>query len=173
MANTFLAAQGREMGESLVEEEAVEDARELLERAGDRIVLPSDLVVAPDPSAAASARPVGAGEVPADEMALDVGPSTREAFAGAVMDARTVFWNGPLGLFERPAFAEGTAAMARAAARAAREGAFVVVGGGDSARAVREAGVSEVLSHVSTGGGAALEYLDRGSLPAVEVLEDA
>jgi len=173
MANTFLAAQGREMGKSLVEEEALEDARELLGRAGDRILLPSDLVVAPDPSAPESARPVSVGEVPADGMALDVGPSTREAFTEAVLDARTVFWNGPLGLFERAAFAEGTAAIARASARAAREGAFVVVGGGDSARAVRQAGVSEVLSHVSTGGGAALEYLDRGTLPAVEVLEDA
>lgn len=173
MANTFLAAQDREIGESLAEQEAVDAAGDLLAQAGEKLLLPTDLVVAPDPSCGDEARVVGVDGVPPDEMALDVGPSTRKRFADVVLGARTLFWNGPLGLFERPAFAEGTSGLARTAARAARDGAFVVVGGGDTARAVREAGVSEVISHVSTGGGAALEYLDRGTLPAVEVLEDA
>lgn len=173
MANTFLAAEGRETGSSLVEEEALDTARELREEGGDRLLLPEDVVVAPDADRGDEARAVGADEIPPDAMALDVGPATRERFAAEVQAARTFFWNGPVGLFERPAFAAGTRAVAEAAARAARGGAFTVVGGGDTARAVREAGVAESLSHVSTGGGAALQYLEEGSLPAVEVLEDA
>lgn len=173
MANTFLRARGEETGRSLVEEEALDDARALLESAGDRIVLPVDLVVAPDAGAGGEARAVPADEVPEDASALDVGPRTRERFAAEIADAATFFWNGPMGLFEREAFAEGTRAIARAAADAARRGAFVVVGGGDSARAVREAGVAEALSHVSTGGGAALQYLETGTLPALEALEEA
>jgi phosphoglycerate kinase len=173
MANTFLRAQGQETGRSLVEEGALDDARALLEAAGDRILLPEDLVVAPDADAGKEAGIVPADEIPADASALDVGPRTREQFAAEIAEAATFFWNGPMGLFEREAFAEGTRAVARAAAEAARQGTFVVVGGGDSARAVREAGVADALSHVSTGGGAALEYLEKGTLPALEALEVA
>lgn len=171
MANTFLRAQGRETGRSLVEEEAVSTARELLESAGERLTLPGDVVVAPGPEAGDEARVVDVDAMPEDAMALDVGPRTRRRYAEALGEAETVFWNGPLGLFERPAFAGGTREVAVAAGLASRRGAFVVVGGGDSARAVREAGVAEVLSHVSTGGGAALAYLEAGSLPALEILQ--
>ncbi len=173
MANTFLAARGHGTGRSLVEREAVGTARSLLEAAGDDVLLPVDLVVAPSDEEPGEARVVDADDVPADAAALDVGPRTREVFGEAVGRARTLFWNGPLGLFEREAFAEGTRSLALAAARASRDGAFTVVGGGDTARAVREAGVVDALSHVSTGGGAALQYLDTGSLPAIDVLEDA
>lgn len=173
MANTFLAASDRPMGRSLVEETALGAAGRLLERAGERLVLPEDLVVAPDPESAGEARSVAVDSVPDGAMALDVGPRTREAFAESVASARTLFWNGPMGYFERERFAGGTRSLARAAARAAAAGAFTVVGGGDSARAVREAGVADRLSHVSTGGGAALEYLESGTLPALEALEDA
>ncbi len=173
MANTFLAAEGREMGRSLVEAEAVDDAARLLEEGGDRLAVPDDLVVASDPEAGEDARVVAADAVPPDAMALDIGPATRGRFADTVAGAETFFWNGPMGYFEREAFAGGTEAVARAAARAARRGGFTVVGGGDSARAVREAGVAESLSHVSTGGGAALLYLETGTLPALEALEDA
>lgn len=172
MANTFLAAAGRETGRSLVEEDALEEAAALRERGRDRLLLPEDLVVAPGPEAGDEARTVEATAVPADAMALDVGPATRDRFADEVEGAATLFWNGPMGYFEREAFAEGTRALAESAARAARRGAFTVVGGGDSARAVLEAGVAEVLSHVSTGGGAALLYLETGALPALEALED-
>lgn len=172
MANTFLAAAGREMGRSLVERGAVDDAARLLEDGGDRLVLPEDLVVAPDPDAGTEAEIVEPGAVPPEAMALDIGPATRGLFADEVAGAETFFWNGPMGYFERKAFAEGTRAVARAAARAAGRGGFTVVGGGDSARAVREAGVAEALSHVSTGGGAALLYLETGTLPALEALEE-
>lgn len=171
MGNTFLRAAGRETGESMVEEDALAVARELIETAGDRLVLPEDVVVAPSPEAGGEARSVGVDAVPEDAMALDVGPRTRGRFAELLGGAETVFWNGPLGLFERTAFAGGTREVARAAGLASRRGAFVVVGGGDSARAVREAGVADALSHVSTGGGAALRYLEAGSLPALEILE--
>lgn len=172
MANTLLRAAGRPMGRSLVEEEVLEAAGRLLEEAGDRLVLPDDLVVAPDPGSGDEARAVAVDEVPEEAMALDIGPRTRDAFGDAVASCRTLFWNGPMGYFEREAFAGGTRALARAAARAAGADAFTVVGGGDSARAVREAGVADRLSHVSTGGGAALAYLEAGILPALEALED-
>lgn len=171
MANTFLRAGGLETGRSLVEEDALEAAREVAAAAGDRLLLPEDLVVAPSPEAGEEARSVDADAVPAGAMALDVGPRTRRRFAGVVREAATVFWNGPMGLFEREAFAAGTRELATAAGEAAADGAFVVVGGGDSARAVRQAGVADTLSHVSTGGGAALKYLEAGRLPALEVLE--
>lgn len=173
MANTFLAARGSATGRSLVEEGAVGTARELLGSAGDRIRLPEDLVVAASSDApAGETSVVEADAVPDDRAALDIGPRTRETFGEAVEGAGTLFWNGPMGYFERDAFAEGSRALAISAARVSREGAYTVVGGGDTARAVREAGVADALSHVSTGGGAALQYLDTGRLPAVDVLED-
>lgn len=173
MANTFLEAAGREIGASLVEEDALEEARRLREKGGDRLELPSDVVVAPSPDDGDRAHVVEADAIPSGAMALDIGPDTRDAYATALDGVATVFWNGPMGLFEKEVFAAGTRAVARAVAEACDAGAFAVVGGGDSARAVREAGLADRLSHVSTGGGAALEYLATGSLPGVEALDDA
>jgi len=173
MANTFLRAAGHGTGGSLVEEEALDVAGRLLKEGGDRIRLPEDLVAAPEPGAVEEARTVPADSIPPELSALDVGPVTRDRFAEEIGRARTVFWNGPLGLFERAGFAEGTNALARALARATRDGALTVVGGGDTARALRSAGLADRVGHVSTGGGAALEYLAEGRLPAIEVLEDA
>ncbi|MDP2529315.1 MAG: phosphoglycerate kinase [Candidatus Palauibacterales bacterium] len=173
MANTFLKASGREIGFSLVEDEALVEARRLATKGGDRVELPIDLVVAASPDDGDRAHVVDPDSIPSDAMALDIGPDTRDAYAMALAGAATVFWNGPMGLFENSAFAAGTRAVARAVAEACDAGAFAVVGGGDSARAVREAGLADRLSHVSTGGGAALEYLATGSLPGVEALDDA
>lgn len=173
MANTFLAARGDATGRSLVETDALEAARQIAERAGERLLLPTDVVVAPGPDEGASAEVVGPGEIGEDRAALDIGPRTRERFGAEVAGARTFFWNGPMGLFEREPFQEGTVALARAAGEATDGGAFTVVGGGDSAAAVRRAGMADRVSHVSTGGGAALEYLASGSLPGVEALDDA
>ena len=174
MANTFLRAQGRQTGSSLVEEEALDLARRTLERAGDALRLPTDVVITDDPAAeGAEHHTVGVDAIPLDWAVVDIGASTRRAYAEEVARARTFFWNGPMGLFERPGFAEGTFALARAAANATARGAFTVIGGGDSARAVRRAGFAGSVSHVSTGGGAALEYLARGTLPGLEALEDA
>lgn len=173
MANTFLRARGHELGRSLVEDDVVDVAERLLDASGERIELPADLVVTPDPEAdPPETRTVAPADVPPGWMAVDVGPETGKAWASAVGEAATVFWNGPLGLFERDAFAEGTFALARATAEATEMGAFTVIGGGDSAAAVRRAGVAERVSHVSTGGGAALEYLAEGRLPGLEVLEE-
>lgn len=171
LANTLLAAAGYSMGRSLVEEEALERAGEILARQGDALVLPTDLVVAADPDRPESARPAPIDELGPDERALDIGPRTAARYEEAIGEARTVFWNGPLGLFEREAFAAGTRRTAEAVARATGAGAFTVVGGGDSASALRRAGAVGSVSHLSTGGGAALRYLAHGSLPALEALE--
>jgi phosphoglycerate kinase len=172
IANTFLRARGEEMGASLVEDGALATARAILERAGQRIELPVDLVVSTDREAGEDAHVVASSEVPPAAAALDIGPETRERFRRAVLQARTFFWNGPMGLFEIEPFAAGTNALARAAAEATAGGAFTVVGGGDSASAIREAGLGDAVSHVSTGGGAALEYLAHGSLPGIEALDE-
>lgn len=174
MANTFLAARGHEMGRSLVERDALEVARELEERVGQKLRLPSDLIVTSDPEGEdPDARTVAADRVPGDAAAVDIGERTRRAFVEAVHGARTFFWNGPMGLFERQPFGSGTATLARAAAQATAEGAFTVIGGGDSASAARRAGVEDRVSHVSTGGGASLEFLAKGTLPGLEALDDA
>lgn len=174
MANTFLRACGHGLGRSLVEEDALPVAARLLGRGGSRIRLPADLVVTPDPEAPEPELwTVPPGEVPQGAAAVDIGKETREAFAREVRAARTFFWNGPMGLFERDSFSGGTVAVARAAADATRDGAFTVIGGGDSASAVRRAGVADQVSHISTGGGAALEFLARGTLPGLEALDDA
>lgn len=173
MANTFLRAAGHPTGTSLVEEDALDLARTLFERGGDRLVLPTDVVVAPDPDAQETdVTVVGATEIPADRAAFDIGPATRALYSERIEAARTFFWNGPMGMFEQPAFAEGTFEVARAAARATEAGAFTVVGGGDSASAIQKAELADAVSHVSTGGGAAMEYLARGSLPGIEVLDE-
>lgn len=174
MANTFLRAAGHDTGTSLVEEDVLGEAEELLTGSGDRLRLPSDVVVAESPDAPAEDTfVVPVDGIPPDAAALDIGPETRREFAEVIVGARTFFWNGPMGLFERPAFAAGTEAVARAAVRATRDGALTVFGGGDTASAARNAGAADAVSHVSTGGGAALEYLATGTLAGLEVLEDA
>lgn len=171
MANTFLRAMGYSMGISLVEEDSVELARSYLSE-GAALDLPTDLVVAPAPDRADEAVVVPVDSVPAEMAALDIGPETQRLFSRLVVEAKTLFWNGPMGLFESLPFAEGTLALARAAAEATRAGAFTVVGGGDSAAAVREAGLDTAISHVSTGGGAALEFLAQGTLPGLQALDE-
>ncbi|HAX26089.1 MAG TPA: phosphoglycerate kinase [Chloroflexi bacterium] len=171
MANTLLAAKGHDMKASLVEKDFLAAARTLLEKARDRgvdVVLPSDVVVGSGTDAA-SGTTVSVAAVPDGTMALDIGPATLDAFKKHVLGAKTVFWNGPLGLFENQAFAAGTNGMARALAEAP---GFTVVGGGDSAAALRQAGdgLVERISFVSTGGGAALELLEGKNLPGVEAL---
>lgn len=172
MANTFIRASGLGTGASLVEEAALDVAAEFLARPEHRISLPTDVVVADarEPDATLSSI-VQVEAIPADQAAFDIGPKTRETFAHAIGESRTFFWNGPMGLFEVPGFDSGTVRMARAAAEATAEGAFTVVGGGDSASAIRQAGLAGAVSHVSTGGGAALEYLAQGSLPGLDVLD--
>lgn len=171
MANTLLAAKGHDMKASLVEKDFLAAARTLLEKARDKgieIVLPSDVVVASGTDATAGTT-IGVGSVPDGTMALDIGPATLDAFKKHVLGAKTVFWNGPMGLFENPAFAAGTSGMARALAEAP---GFTVVGGGDSAAALRQAGdgLEAKIRFVSTGGGAALELLEGQKLPGVEAL---
>ena len=173
MANTFFAARGLETGRSLVEEDAVETAAEFLSRAPDRLVLPTDVVVGTPDGSKGAGDAVEVDGIPAAGAAYDIGPRTREAFAESISSAGTFFWNGPMGWFEEPGYAAGTVAVARAAVTATEAGGFVVVGGGDSARAIVEAGLASRVSHVSTGGGASLEYLAHGTLPGLEVLDDA
>jgi phosphoglycerate kinase len=173
MANTFFRAMGLETGASLVEEERVEMARDTMEAAGEKLVLPVDCVVADAIEEGVETRVVERAAVDDDDRIADIGPATREAFREALAEARTVVWNGPMGVFEVEAFAGGTVAVARAAAEAADGGAVVVLGGGDSAAAAREAGVADRLTHVSTGGGASLEFLAGNELPGVAALDDA
>ena len=174
MANTFLSAMGASTGRSLVEGDAVALAGRFLATGGDTLVLPTDLVVADrDAPDASDAVVVPADSVPSDLAALDIGPESRETFAAIVRRARTVFWNGPMGLFEKPGFEAGTVAVARATAECTAAGGFTVIGGGDSAAAIRQAGLSDAVSHVSTGGGASLEFLAQGSLPGIEALDPA
>ncbi|MDI6631184.1 MAG: phosphoglycerate kinase [Bacillota bacterium] len=170
MANTFLAAQGYGLGRSLVETEKLEVARQLLSEATTRnlrLVLPVDLVAAESQEPGAPYRTVPVGAVPEDWMALDIGPETVRLFADALAGAKTVFWNGPLGFFEQPPFDAGTLAVARALPPAP---ATTVVGGGDTVRAVMRAGVADRITHISTGGGAALNFLEGKELPGVAVL---
>jgi len=170
MANTFLKAQGYNVGESLVEDGSLEVARELLRQAGDRLVLPTDAVVADRFDAEAFFQVVPVGEVPFGWRILDVGPRTLELFSGRLEGARTVIWNGPMGVFEFPKFAKGTEALARVLA--ALPDAVTIVGGGDSLAAVQNAGLAGQMSHISTGGGASLEFLEGKALPGVAALLD-
>ncbi len=173
MANTFFAALGWPTGRSLVEDDAIGIAADFAARAPDLLVLPEDVVVGEVGSVRAeSATVVSADTIPADRAAYDIGPATRRRFSAVIATAGTFFWNGPMGWFETAGYAEGTNEVARAAAIATESGAFAVVGGGDSARAIREAGLSDRVSHVSTGGGASLEFLAHGTLPGLEALDD-
>ena len=169
MANTFLAAQGFDMVESLVEEDAVTTAAEILKRAGDSLLLPSDLVVAAEFDEKAEHKTVPVGAIPEGWRAMDIGPETVRIFCTEIEGARLVVWNGPMGVFEFKPFAVGTQALANAVAEC--EGT-TIVGGGDSAAAIRQAGLTESISHVSTGGGASLEFLEGKSLPGVAALLD-
>jgi len=171
MANTFFRALGLETGASLVEEDRVEMAGELLERGGERLLLPVDCVVAPEIGDDVSTRTVDRTEVQEDDRIADIGPASRKLFAGEISGARTLVWNGPMGVFESAPFAAGTRDVALAAAEAADRGSTVVVGGGDSVAAAEMAGVVDRMTHVSTGGGAALDLMAGKTLPGVEVLE--
>jgi len=176
MMFTFLRAQGRPTGRSLVEEDRIEMARSVLEQAASRgveLVLPVDCVVSAAADGSAPARTVAVDRIGPEEKGVDIGPETVREFATRLRDARTVLWNGPMGIFEVDAFAEGTLAVARALAEATGRGATTVVGGGDSVAAVQKAGLAERLSHLSTGGGASLEFLEGRVLPGVAALDDA
>jgi phosphoglycerate kinase len=183
MANTFLLAQNYGVGKSLVEQDAVAKAHDVLARTSTRRVglhVPTDAVVstqsakellgehAPEPVT----RKVSIDEVGPDDAIYDIGPMTASYYSSVVKGARTVFWNGPMGMFEVPAFAHGTIALARAVAEATGKGTVSVVGGGDSVAAIEEAGVADAITHVSTGGGASLEFLEGKTLPGVEALKE-
>ena len=169
MCFTFLKAQGHEVGRSLLEADMVDTCRGLLDRAAGRIVLPPDVVAAEKVEAGARSDTVPSDAIPADRAGVDVGPQTVAAFADALTGARTVFWNGPMGVFEIPDFAAGTRGVAEAITKV---DGFTVVGGGDSAAAVRTLGLDEsAFGHISTGGGASLEYLEGKALPGLQALE--
>ncbi|HEY2795854.1 MAG TPA: phosphoglycerate kinase [Micromonosporaceae bacterium] len=169
MCFTFLKAQGHEVGKSLLEVEMVDTCRDLLAQADGKIVLPSDVVVASEISDDATATVVPSDAIPADQLGLDIGPDSVAAFADALSGAKTVFWNGPMGVFEKKPFAAGTRGVAEAITKV---NGFTVVGGGDSAAAVRQLGIDESgFGHISTGGGASLEFLEGKPLPGVTALE--
>ncbi|RUA17047.1 MAG: phosphoglycerate kinase [Clostridia bacterium] len=170
MANTFFAARGYEMGQSLVEKNAIPLAKELFGEAGDTLHLPVDVVAATDFRADADAVIVPADRVPADRMVLDIGPESIARFQKMLGETKTVVWNGPLGVFEFPRFAQGTFSIAQTLA--GLQNATTIIGGGDSAAAIKEAGLTAKVSHVSTGGGASLVFLEGKPLPGIEVLDE-
>lgn len=171
MCFTFLASQGVSVGNSLLEESMIDTCRKLLEDYGDVIHVPVDIVVADEFKADSPSETVAADRIPDGKIGLDIGPGSVERFTALLSNAKTIFWNGPMGVFEFPAFAAGTKGVAEAIIAATAKGAFSVVGGGDSAAAVRQLGLPEDgFSHISTGGGASLEYLEGKTLPGIEVL---
>ncbi len=172
MACTFYKAMGLETGKSLVEEDRVPMAKDLLGRAGMKLTLPHDAMVAASLDQAKSAKAVARNAITGDQAMFDIGPQTAASYSRAIASAKTVIWNGPMGVFETPPFDRGTRAIAEAMANATAKGATTIVGGGDSAAAVSKAGLEEKMSHVSTGGGASLEFLEGKKLPGVEVLDD-
>ncbi|MGB3683009.1 MAG: phosphoglycerate kinase [Rubrobacteraceae bacterium] len=169
MCFTFFKAQGYEVGSSLVEEDYLDEAKRLMEKAGDKLVLPVDVIAAAKMEEDAEKQTVGVDEIPEGWMGLDVGPQTVESFREHLSGAKTVFWNGPMGVFEMDAFAKGTEGVARAVAES---DATSVIGGGDSVAAVNKLGLEGEMSHISTGGGASLEYVEGKELPGVAVLPD-
>ena len=173
MACTFYRAMGLETGKSLVEEDRVEMAKNLLDRAGMRLTLPHDAVVAASLDRPGEAKAVARNAIPRDQAMFDIGPQSIQSYSRAIAAAKTVIWNGPMGVFETPPFDKGTRAIAEAMAAATAKGATTIVGGGDSAAAVAEAGLEKKMSHVSTGGGASLEFLEGKPLPGVEILDGA
>jgi phosphoglycerate kinase len=169
MAFTFLKSQGKNIGKSLCEADKLDLARDLLARARARISLPSDVVAARSVEDEASAHVVPSSEIPEDETGLDIGPKTAVEYSGLIRPAKTIVWNGPMGVFEKDAFASGTMSIAKAVADSQ---AVSIVGGGDSAAAVVKAGVADRITHISTGGGASLEFLSGQTLPGVAALND-
>ena len=167
MAYTFMRAKGEETGKSLVEEDKIELARQLIESAGKKLMLPVDHAISPEFKG--GGEPVYSATIPAGQMGLDIGPETVEEYRSIVAGAKTVIWNGPMGVFEQPPFDRGTVALAKAVAES---GATSIVGGGDSEKAIKSAGVTDRISHVSTGGGASLEFLSGIELPGVAALTD-
>jgi len=172
MACTFYKATGLETGTSLVEPDRLDLAESLVERAGSLLILPHDATVAPSIAEGAKAHAVKKEDIPAGEAMLDIGPDTAASYARAILSAKTVLWNGPMGVFETPPFDAGTNAVAQAMAQATAKGCTTIVGGGDSAAAVEAAGLASKMSHVSTGGGASLEFLEGKVLPGVAALDD-
>ncbi len=173
MACTFYKAMGFETGKSLVEPDRLEMAKELMERAAFRLTLPHDATVAPTIAEGAKAHAVKRDAIPAGEAMLDIGPECAASYGRAISSAKTIIWNGPMGVFETPPFDAGTRAVAMAMAAATEQGATTIIGGGDSAAAVEEFGLSSAMSHVSTGGGASLEFLEGKVLPGVAALDPA
>jgi phosphoglycerate kinase len=173
MMFTFLRAKGVDIGRSLVEEDRIETARELLAdpASAAKLLLPTDCLVAEDISGKDSGRVVPVTGIPKDRAGVDIGPDSLAAIGEALAEARTIFWNGPMGVFEVEAYAEGTVGVAREVAKATKRGAFTVVGGGDSLAAVNRAGLEAQISHCSTGGGASLEFLEGRTLPGVAALD--
>jgi len=174
MCFTFLAANGLSVGKSLVQPEMIDTCKEILDTHGDVIHLPVDIVVADEFKADSPSETVAADQIPDDKMGLDIGPETVKRFTALLSNAQTIFWNGPMGVFEFPEFASGTKGVAEAIIGATKKGALSVVGGGDSAAAVRALGLPDAgFSHISTGGGASLEYLEGKTLPGLEILSRA
>lgn len=167
MAYTFMKAKGEETGKSLVEDDKIELAKELMSQAGIKLMLPVDHAVSP--VFEGGGEPVYSATIPADHLALDIGPETVEEYRSIIAGAKTIIWNGPMGVFEKPPFDRGTVDVAKAVAES---GATSIVGGGDSEKAIKVAGVSDRISHVSTGGGASLEFLGGTELPGVAALTD-
>ena len=172
MAYTFLAAEVREVGKSLVEQDLLDTARDIRAQAGDKLVLPVDSVVAPKIARDVTTK-ICDGMIPKTMMGLDIGPETIDAYAQFIEAARTVVWNGPMGVFETEPFDAGTVAMAKALAAATKHGATTIIGGGDSAAAVHKAGLANKMTHMSTGGGASLEFLEGKRFGAIDILDDA
>ncbi len=172
LANTFLQATGLEVGDSLLEEDKVELASDLIHRGGEKLVLPNDVVIADAFAADANVRDVPVTDVPPGWRIMDIGPTTVQRFRAALLGAQTVVWNGPMGVFEFPRFAAGTLAVAQLLGQVTQAGGRTIVGGGDSASALKQLGLTDAISHISTGGGASLELLEGKTLPAVAALED-
>ncbi|MCU7494274.1 MAG: phosphoglycerate kinase [Ignavibacteria bacterium] len=176
MAYTFYKAMGYEIGKSLLEEEKIELAGEILEKAKNskvNFLLPVDVVVAPEFANDSPSQVVDIKSIPSEKMGMDIGPKTVELFKSEILKSRTVIWNGPMGVFEFDNFAKGTNAVAQALVEATEKGATTIIGGGDSAAAIKKAGLEDKVSHVSTGGGASLEFLEGKTLPGVAALNDA
>jgi phosphoglycerate kinase len=176
MAFTFIKAQGKEIGSSLLEEDKLELAKQILAEAQKKnknFLLPVDCVVADEPKEEASVKIVSVDDIPSDKKALDIGPETLKIFSDTLAESKTVVWNGPMGVFEVEKFSLGTVGLAGRLARATEQGAVTIIGGGDSASAAIKAGIKDKVSHISTGGGASLEFLEGKTLPGVAALTDA
>ena len=170
MAYTFFLAEGKQVGKSLVERDKVDLARDLLKKAGEKLHLPIDNIISDRMTDDAKTKVIK-GDIPAEMEGFDIGPETRAFYVDIVEGAKTVIWNGPMGVFEKKPFAEGTRAVARACADATGRGATTIIGGGDSAAAVEQMGLADKVSHVSTGGGASLEFLEKGHFSTIDILD--